>query len=1036
MPKIVSFQPRRAMHRRRLWIVLLACIASLATAQAAQAAYPVKLKVTVERVEGRDCADEDEVLGGCSSEPDFYAHMYFDGQEVLNSEASVDDDDRDITPNWSAERMVELEQGKVAVTINLRDQDGGFRGPSEHIDITPSDGRSLDFTVNLAPCMVSGGLSAECAKDLTSTGSLQSAGTADDRAEITVKVEVIDADSDGDALLDGWETRGLDTNGDKSVDVNLPQQGADPRRHDLFVEIDCMADRGGDGDLDDESDHSHCPNKAALEDVIRAFANAPAGPRTSNPDGSTGVQLHLDTGTLFGGTVVKVNGGVSGSYGPLGDGGDEIAETADNRIVDWDGASGSPGMSFYDLKAANFDARRRFAYRYAVFAHTTNARKAVNDCTSGWAEDAPANDFFVSLGGLRDDNDDGTIERPCFTGTPGNGSDDDGDGNVDEDGRDTRDNDGDGRRDEDGANVSVGNRDQQAGTFMHELGHALGLQHGGDEPLINDKPNYLSVMNYSFQNCEVWPKPKGAPAGTPPLPGGCDFSRDALPALEERLSATVPVFAGLDECRGYDGGVYGFGQFNFNGNRTPAGFPIIEGVSNCQSPNNANISFDANADGQLGELRGFDDWDNLVYAFQAHSTFANGTADPIEQEPDAKVLEDARRHMSELIEPDLAVKKSGPADAAPGDTLDYELTVTNVGRGPAVDVTLGDTKPDGTKASFDVGLLPVTASAKRTVPFDVPCTARDGSVLTDTAAAAGTDLSGAAERSLANNSDRLSTTVRAPILTLDKTATAAVAAGEQITYRLTYENTGSGAASGVKITDTLPAGLYYSAALDGGSGPAPDSAVRHADGTTTLTWTAGTVAGGSGPKAIEYTARPSLLLLGGTALQNAAQLTFTNANGCEYDAVTAMRSASIAVVEPTRDPLTPGYWRTHPEQWTSEILARIQATDDRFDGADGSTPDGRLSSAEVAAVLVAGGTPPKVLTTHLLATYFNLATRRINAGTAIESRTASRLELGNVRDAARYGIATLALALDGNSDRYSDAIRVLDEINNNRSEVY
>jgi hypothetical protein len=35
------------------------------------------------------------------------------------------------------------------------------------------------------------------------------------------------------------------------------------------------------------------------------------------------------------------------------------------------------------------------------------------------------------------------------------------------------------------------------GTFMHELGHNLGLHHGGDVD-ANYKPNYLSVMNYFF----------------------------------------------------------------------------------------------------------------------------------------------------------------------------------------------------------------------------------------------------------------------------------------------------------------------------------------------------------------------------------------------------------------------------------------------------------------------------------------------------------------------------------------------------------
>src|SRR6185436_17689681 len=38
----------------------------------------------------------------------------------------------------------------------------------------------------------------------------------------------------------------------------------------------------------------------------------------------------------------------------------------------------------------------------------------------------------------------------------------------------------------------------EASVFMHELGHNLGLHHGGDED-TNRKPNYLSIMNYSFE---------------------------------------------------------------------------------------------------------------------------------------------------------------------------------------------------------------------------------------------------------------------------------------------------------------------------------------------------------------------------------------------------------------------------------------------------------------------------------------------------------------------------------------------------------
>lgn len=81
---------------------------------------------------------------------------------------------------------------------------------------------------------------------------------------------------------------------------------------------------------------------------------------------------------------------------------------------------------------------------------------------------------------------------------------------------------------------------------------------------------------------------------------------------------------------------------------------------------------------------------------------------------------------------------------------------------------------------------------------------------------------------------------------------------------------------------------------------------------------------------------------------------------------------------------------------------------------------------------------PRVLEQQLLAVYLNLATRRINAGTAISSPTADRLGLATVREAVLFARDTLALPWDdrANRGRYSDANRVLDEINDDRSEVY
>jgi len=48
----------------------------------------------------------------------------------------------------------------------------------------------------------------------------------------------------------------------------------------------------------------------------------------------------------------------------------------------------------------------------------------------------------------------------------------------------------------------------QAATIMHELGHNLGLRHGGDEDR-NFKPNYYSVMNYLYALYGLAADPKG-----------------------------------------------------------------------------------------------------------------------------------------------------------------------------------------------------------------------------------------------------------------------------------------------------------------------------------------------------------------------------------------------------------------------------------------------------------------------------------------------------------------------------------------------
>jgi uncharacterized protein YqgV (UPF0045/DUF77 family) len=85
-----------------------------------------------------------------------------------------------------------------------------------------------------------------------------------------------------------------------------------------------------------------------------------------------------------------------------------------------------------------------------------------------------------------------------------------------------------------------------AGTFMHELGHNLGLQHGGandfQQPTDfydNYKPNYISVMNYAFQ----FGIPYTTTPGSTTIAGyRVDYSDVKLPDLNETdLDETIGI---------------------------------------------------------------------------------------------------------------------------------------------------------------------------------------------------------------------------------------------------------------------------------------------------------------------------------------------------------------------------------------------------------------------------------------------------------------------------------------------------------------
>lgn len=979
-------------------LLLLGWLLALAGASPASA-VTVPLTVTITSVD----AVGDDMDGTGRGDADFYAGVTF--ERGTAQERRIDgtsfgthkDDEPHITPFWPiGENVTSFTVNTVPtsrITLAIWEHDdctspfctetGTFESNDDQLDINPGASETLDLDIDMRNGRWSGDLGwpQNCA-----TGN----GGEAVKVCFDISVDGTNGDADGDFMLDGWETNGYNADGDNTIDVDLPLMGSHPGRKDLFLELDCLVDSTV------ATGHTHCPVNAAVQTVVQSFADAPV----NNIDGTQGIQLHVDIGDVNGAAlnadvsvprVAAPANSVTGTYGNYSGGGTQINEAGNTVIDDFDSSNANVGTNFFTLKSMN--ANRDFIFRYGIFGHQTNSRAAVNDCTSGQAKGIPGVNFFVTLGGLR-----GTTGNPCW-GVDAN-------------------------------NFSIGTQNQQAGTLMHEFGHTLGLGHGGVDGL-NNKPNYLSVMNYGIstgpatangvQFCGV-PVVGG-------LPGGCDYSRNVLPTLNE---VNPP---GLDECVGIG---LGLGSVDWDGGG-------VTGAS-C-SPASANVSAnvngdynDANNDGNqdpgeantLSALPGAEDWNRIFYGFRTLDNFQTAGT-PVADEPDPAAIEAARAHIASLVRPTLGLDKTGPSDAVPGDTLTYQLKVTNTGRGPALVTQITDTKPDATTAGFPIGTLVVGGEATRNLTYSVPCTTTDGTVLTNSATATATDL-------IANSftaSDSVTTTVHAPVLTLAKTATATVNAGEAITYRLTYENTGSGAASGVTITDTLPAGVYYSKALDSGAGPQPTTVTNNASGTTTLTWTVGALTGASGAQTVEYTARPSLLFVGGDSVRNTASLTFTNANGCTYTPVTAARTTGITEVSATRNSLSQGFWKTHSELRTAELLAMIQATDQRFDGIDGSTPDGQLSQAEAQYVLSAGGIQADSLRTQLIATYLNLADRRINASTVVASKTASKRGVGTVREAALFAISTLGLPLNNNTTaRYSDGIKILDEINQNKSERY
>lgn len=216
--------------------------------------------------------------------------------------------------------------------------------------------------------------------------------------------------------------------------------------------------------------------------------------------------------------------------------------------------------------------------------------------------------------------------------------------------------------------------------------------------------------------------------------------------------------------------------------------------------------------------------------------------------------------------PDLQVTKSDNVTTAePGDTLSYNIVITNAGGQAATGVAVSDTLPTGVTfvsctASCDQSALPVltwsnlvedvAGSPADPLAFDaggqatltVVVTVDNPAVtglesLTNTVTVADDGTNGADPTPDNNTADDVDTLDAAPDLQITKSdGVESATDGQNVTYLIAFSNIGNQDALGVVITDTLaPETSFVSCSNGCDSSAAP-----------TISWAVGTLAPGDG----------------------------------------------------------------------------------------------------------------------------------------------------------------------------------------------